>query len=99
MTLRAASALLLHLWAMAALASAASAEAVQFRSAPVNPTPFMVRQAQLHVTVAVPRPGDTIAGNLYKPAGTGRGDARWQILPSCRLMRLIIAERTLFVPQ
>ena len=31
----------------------------------------MMRQAQLHGTVAVPRPGDMIAGDLYKPAGTG----------------------------
>lgn len=71
MTLRAASALLLHLCAMAALASAALADPVQFRSAPVNPTPFMVRQARLRGTVAVPRPGDVIAGDIYKPAGTG----------------------------
>jgi len=29
----------------------------------------------------------------------GRGDARWQIPPICRVMRLIIAERMAFVPQ
>ena len=71
MNMRAALALLLQLYAMASWAGAASADPVQFRSAPVNPTPFMVRQAQVRGTVAVSRPGDMIAGDIYKPAGTG----------------------------
>ncbi len=53
-------------WAMPALA-----DPVQFTSAPVPPTSFIQRQAELRGTVVLPTPGEPIAGEFYKPVGDG----------------------------
>ncbi len=61
------------LLALAALiaVSAARAEPVRFEAAPVNPTPLQRRLAESRGAVATPRPGDTITGELLRPAGPG----------------------------
>ena len=64
-------ALILQLCAVVAWTVSAWADPVQFASAPVPPTPFMQHQAGLRGTVAQPTPGEPIAGDLYKPDGTG----------------------------
>ena len=64
-------ALLIPIYALMACITPALAEPVQFSSAPVPPTPFSQHQAELRGTVALPRPGDPIAGELYRPVGDG----------------------------
>jgi dienelactone hydrolase len=71
MIVKAALALSIQLCAVLASAGVALADPVQFASAAINPTPFMKLQAELHGTVAMPKPGDMIAGDIYKPPGTG----------------------------
>jgi dienelactone hydrolase len=64
-------AFIIQFCALVAWAAMALADPVQFTSAPVPPTPLMQHRAGLRGTVALPRPGDPIAGELYKPVGDG----------------------------
>ena len=64
-------ALIMQLCGMVAWPVSAWADPVQFASASVPPTSFMQHQAGLRGMMAQPTPADTIAGDLYKPEGTG----------------------------
>ena len=57
--------------ALAFAANVAMAEAVNFPAAPVKPTPFALRRAELQGSPIQVQPGDMIAGDLYRPDGPG----------------------------
>ncbi len=59
--------------AMLAVAGAGAgwAEPVRFAAAAVEPTPFLRRFAEEHGRVAAAQPGETVAGDLFRPSGAG----------------------------
>jgi dienelactone hydrolase len=71
MSKRLAAGVVLYLLACSAGAWASAGEAVRFLSASVPPSAFKMRLAKERGQTAMAEPADEIAGNLYRPAGSG----------------------------